>query len=144
MLQAVLSCTEEEIVKRSCRLLPVLLIALLAAGGSVLAEDGNFGFDPPAGLVQNDSPVIRNLALKGPSELGPIEPPPILPLPPGAEVKPLGFTGSGSDTKFVAIPVGGSGGSTSVQNSSGIRLDSYMNEHRVSKRKLKATIKKLG
>ena len=131
-------------MKRSHGWILVLVVALVAMSGSVLADDNNFGFDPPEGLIENDGPVIRDLALKGPSEYGPVDPPPFLPVPPGADIRPLGHRGSFMEGQFSAVPAGGSSSSSSVQTPSGMRLDSYMNEHRVSKRKLKATIKKLG
>ena len=135
-------------MQRTVRIVLVLLLASLFSSVSLMAEQEAFEWPQLAPELwnENQGPIIKNLALKGMTERGPIEPPPVI--PPGKKFRPLGLnssrvaTGSFSASGEVGAP--GSLDASSAQAIPGSRSRSFMSEHRVAERSLRGTIRRLG
>lgn len=135
-------------MQRTARIVLVLLVVALIGNVTLLAESDTLIWPEIAPELWNENrgPIIRNLALKGTTERGPIEPPPVI--PPDKEFKPLGLSpsqvanGNYSSTGVVSTP--GNLDASSAQAIPGSRARSFMSEQRLAERSLKGTIKRLG
>ena len=135
-------------MQRTVRIVLVLLLVSLFGSVSLMAEQDTFEWPQLAPELWNENmgPIIKDLALKGLTERGPIEPPPVI--PPDKDFRPLGM----DSAKIANWNVSASGAastpgnldSSSAQAIPGSRSRSFMSEHRVAERSLRGTIKRLG
>jgi hypothetical protein len=111
---------------------------------SLMAEQDAFEWPQLAPELWNENmgPIIKDLALKGLTERGPIEPPPVI--PPDKEFRPLGMNPAKIANWNGSPSTPGNLDSSSAQAIPGSRSRSFMSEHRVAERSLRGTIKRLG
>ena len=135
-------------MRRTVRIVLVLLLVSLLGNVALMAENEVFEWPQLAPELwnENQGPIIKDLALKGLTERGPIEPPPVV--PPGKKFKPLGLSpsqianGNFASTGEASTP--GNLDASSAQAIPGSRSRSFMSEHRLAERSLRGTIKRLG
>lgn len=135
-------------MQRTVRIVLVLLLVSLFGSVSLMAEQDVFEWPQLAPELWNENmgPIIKDLSLKGMTERGPIEPPPVR--PPGKGFRPLGMNPAqivnGNYTATGGVSTPGNLDSSSAQAIPGSRSRSFMSEHRVAERSLRGTIKRLG